>query len=756
MTDSYLPTTDGVVTAVLATRKALEAMGHEVFIIAPDPGPECREEGVYYFNATKLNTYKGYYVPLFPSNKSEILRKIKPDIIHVRGVAFMAEKALIAGWNLGIPVVITYDTAVTEVIDQYSPIKLPRKSLARPARMYLRGILKRANAVIAPTESIKYEILNQLGAVPKKMAVIPTGVDSEQFFRSPAGADVRRKYGFEDKKVVLSVGRLSIEKKVDLVIEAVATMPEDVVLIVVGSGPMEEGLKQLVEAKGLKDRVVFTGYLFGQALVDHYSCADAFVSASMFETQGLTVIEAMSCGLPVACANGRAFKDFIDDGVNGYLFDIGLDSCRNAICSALSAPEDVIANSKETAKQFELRSTTSRLVDFYQEVIDKKRPGETKVAIVTDSYHPHMDGVIACVDVMEEVLNRDGYSAEIIAPDSGRREARRPNVHYCKSVSLPTYEGYYVPVYRSHTKRILKDMGADVMHAQGYTVMTLKGVVAAHQLGLPVVCTFHTLGGDAMQYYSPVKIPKNLGIKLSWIYFRQLAKWIDIIVTPSADTARELKENGIKNEIRPIPTPIDTDRFRPIDGSRIRKKMNLEGKRVMVHVGRVSFEKEINRLVEIVPRLDEDIVLMVVGKGPAMADLKTQAENLGVSDRVIFVGFVPDDELVEYYCAGDIGVMSSRWETECLTVLQALACGLPVACADARALRDYMVDGYNGHLFGDSPDDIVAAINKCFADGGSLKENAIKTLEDYSYSAYQEKLHQLYQDAIAICESKKE
>ena len=139
-----------------------------------------------------------------------------------------------------------------------------------------------------------------------------------------------------------------------------------------------------------------------------------------------------------------------------------------------------------------------------------------------------------------------------------------------------------------------------------------------------------------------------------------------------------------------------------------------------------------------------------------MEDVKSLAERLGVSDRIIFAGFVSDEELVEYYCAGDIGVMSSRWETECLTVLQALACGLPVACADARALRDYMVDGYNGHLFGDSPDEIVEAINKCFLDGDKLKDNAIKTLEPYSYTAYKEKLHQLYQDAIAICASKKE
>ncbi len=756
MADTYLPSKDGVVSIVLATRKALEALGHEVFIIAPDPGAEYREEGVYYFKSVKLKTYPGYHFPLFPSNQSEFIKAIKPDIIHVRGVAMMAEKALIASWNTGIPVVFSYDAAVTDLIELYSPLKLPPKSLVKLTRRYLRSALGRATAVIAPTESIRREILNQLGAVPKHMSVIPLGIDTSQFVRSTAGEQVRKKYCLEGKRVLITVGRLSPEKNIPVLIDTLKKLPEDVALMVVGSGPMEPELRQRVADNGLEGRVVFTGYLSGQDLVDHYSAADAFVSASTSEMQGTAALEAMSCGLPVACAGERAYKDIVEDGVNGFLFDADEDSCLKAVESVLSASEEIITAAKETAKRFDISKTTPVLVDYYREVINKGKPGETKIAIVTDSYHPHMDGVIACVDVMEQLLNGDGYAAEIVAPDSGHREARRPNVHYCKSISLGTYEGYYVPIYPSRTKKMLRDMGADVMHAQGYTLMTLKGVVAAHQLGIPVICTFHTLGGDAMQYYSPVKIPKKTGIRLSWIYFRQLAKWIDIIVTPSEDTARELRANGIPNEIRSIPTPVDTDRFKPVDGSRIRKKYNLEGKRVMVHVGRVSYEKEINRLVEILPRLDEDIVLMVVGKGPALDHLKSQAKKLDVSDRVIFAGFVPDEELVEYYCAGDIDVMSSRWETECLTVLQALACGLPVACADARALRDYMVDGYNGHLFGDSPDDIVTAINKCFAEGDRMRANAIKTLEPYSYSAYKEKLHQLYRDAIAICESKKE
>ena len=293
ITDSYLPTTDGVVTAVLTTRRSLEALGHTVFIIAPDPGPEYREEGVYYFPAMKLRTYEGYYIPIFPSEKVTLLKKLNPDIIQVRGVAFMAVKALIASKQLDIPIIINYDTAVTEVVDQYSPIKLSKDILVNLTKKYLRKILARANAVIAPTNVIAKEILNDVGALPKKIGIIPTGIDTEFFTRSDAGNPLREKYGLVGKRVLLSVGRLSVEKSVDRIIRVLRKLPEDTVLLIVGKGPMENDLKKLVEDEGLTDRVKFLGYLHGQDLVDHYSCADAYVSASMFETQVLTVLESI-------------------------------------------------------------------------------------------------------------------------------------------------------------------------------------------------------------------------------------------------------------------------------------------------------------------------------------------------------------------------------------------------------------------------------------------------------------------------------
>ena len=375
MTDSFYPTTDGVAVAVNVTRRCLEAEGHKVSIIAPDPGrEEDRLPGVHYFPAVKFRKYKGYFVPILPSNGTELIRELNPDVIHIRGVAVMALKAMIAGHNTRIPTVLTYDTVVTEVIGMYSPIKLPKEVLGKLATVYLKQLLKRPSAVAVPTPSTARE-LESMGVVPKRLEVVPTGIDTKYFsFRPEGRKKIRAGYGIsDDTKVVLFVGRLSFEKNVDLLIRSMPLLPENTVLMIVGDGPARESLEAAVDGAGIRGRTVFTGYVRGSPLVDHYSAADVFVSPSVFETQGFTVQEAMSCGVPVACGNGRAYTDFIRDGENGFLFNLDEKSCAEAISKALSASKEVLANSMDTAKSYGLVPCTEKLVNLYREVIDSRK-----------------------------------------------------------------------------------------------------------------------------------------------------------------------------------------------------------------------------------------------------------------------------------------------------------------------------------------------------------------------------------------------
>ena len=369
MTDSYFPTRDGVVTSICTIKESLEELGHEVFIIAPEPEKEKRQEGVYYFKAVKFKSYDGYYVPIFPTNKIEMLKKINPDIIHIHGVATMAIRGLICGHTLGIPTVMTFHTMVDDAAQYYSPIKLPPETMNRLVWIYLRQILKRMDVVVTPTACIGEEIKGH-GAVCRNLVTVPTGAKTDVFHPGMPYDDLVSKYGLEGKRVIIHVGRVSYEKDIDMVIRAMRHV--DAHLLIVGKGPAKDDLEELVKSLRLEDKITFTGFVSDEDLPRFYNMGDMVVSASKFETQGLTILEAMATGKPVACRNGRAFAEIVKDGVNGYLFDDD-DECVRAIERCLDAPEDVRRASFETAMENSRAKSIERYVKAYELAIETKR-----------------------------------------------------------------------------------------------------------------------------------------------------------------------------------------------------------------------------------------------------------------------------------------------------------------------------------------------------------------------------------------------
>jgi 1,2-diacylglycerol 3-alpha-glucosyltransferase len=369
ITDSYYPTRDGVVTSITLAKEGLEKLGHEVIVVAPDPGKEQRMDGVRYFRSIEFKSYNGYFVPIYPSNKDEIIRSIDPDIIHIHGIALMALKGIIAAKNQKIPIVLTYHTMVEDTIEFYSPLKVFPNIQKRMAWVYLRGLLRRPDVVIGPSEDTIDKLLRK-GTRPKRTEVIPTGIDTARFKPSLNGNAVRERYCLNDSKVVLYVGRLSFEKNINVIINALR-YADDVKLLIAGKGPAKESLEETARNAGVEDRVIFAGFVPDGELSQLYAAADVFVSASRFETQGLSVLEALACALPVACADGGAFTDYIKDGVNGFLFSEGEEECANAIRSCISCGPEIKENARATAESMSAESCAKILEKLYEELIKK-------------------------------------------------------------------------------------------------------------------------------------------------------------------------------------------------------------------------------------------------------------------------------------------------------------------------------------------------------------------------------------------------
>ena len=167
----------------------------------------------------------------------------------------------------------------------------------------------------------------------RSVVVIPNGVDTKKFsYASSKREEIRNRYNLENKKVLISVGRIVGWKGFQLVIEALKIMPEWHYLLLGDGGYLDE-LKQLAEKNMVADRVVFAGEISNSVLPDYLSAGDIFVQPSIgHEAFGITLLEAMSCGLPVVASRNGGMKDIVMDGTNGYLFETGnIDDMKKAI-----------------------------------------------------------------------------------------------------------------------------------------------------------------------------------------------------------------------------------------------------------------------------------------------------------------------------------------------------------------------------------------------------------------------------------------
>ncbi len=373
-TDTYLPTVDGVVNSIRNTRTTLEAQGHEVLIIAPGAGTaEDGRNRTLYCRSHELRRYPGYRLAVYPSRREQaFLKDCGVDLVHSHGIAFMGLKGMWAARELNLPMVLTFHTMIQDAIPHYTSRRAGGRVLERLVGLYLRSFLHRCGAVVAPTEVVLEE-LRRLAPAMRRTAVIPSGVNVQRFHPGLDGGAVRERHGLENAEVILHVGRVAPEKNVDLLLRAFPLLRRrrpHARLLVVGAGPALPRCRRIVEEHGMEELVQFAGFVPDEELPAYYAASDALATASAFETQGLVVLEAMACGLPVAAVNYRAFPEYIQDGRNGFLYSPGDPQAGSeAMERALAAGEDVRVRARETAERFSLESCAERLLALYETML---------------------------------------------------------------------------------------------------------------------------------------------------------------------------------------------------------------------------------------------------------------------------------------------------------------------------------------------------------------------------------------------------
>jgi 1,2-diacylglycerol 3-alpha-glucosyltransferase len=365
---------DGVVNSIRNTKIALEKLGHEVIVIAPGDRENWNssEKDTLYCRAIEFRRYPGYRIAIYPT-KSDLffLEEHGVDIVHSHGVAFMGLKGMWAARELGIPMVLTFHTMILDAVPYYTTPRPGSGIIRKLISLYLRGFLHHCGVVVAPTRAVLRE-LEGIAPRMRRKAVVPNGVDVDRFRPGLDGRPVRERHGLEDGEVLLYVGRVAPEKDVGFLIEAFPRILErrsDMRLLLVGTGPSLGRFERVVEKMGLKDKVVFAGFVSDQDLPHYYAACDVMASASRFETQGLVALEAMACGKPVVAVNYRAFPDYLKEEANGFLFEPGdVEGFCDAVLKALDCDGDLKDRARKTAEEFSLERCTAKLLAIYEEM----------------------------------------------------------------------------------------------------------------------------------------------------------------------------------------------------------------------------------------------------------------------------------------------------------------------------------------------------------------------------------------------------
>ncbi|HHU09750.1 MAG TPA: glycosyltransferase family 1 protein [Intrasporangiaceae bacterium] len=327
VTESFLPTRNGVTTSVCRVTEELTARDHEVAIVAPGPAPQE-------FAGAEVHALRTVSVRQFPTGLptyrvEAVLAELDPDVVHLASPFAVGARGVYAAARLGLPTVAVYQTDMPSYLAQHAP-GVVGASAGRTAWHWIRLLHNRVDRTLAPSRPTVAE-LHRHGI--NRVHLWGRGVDTRRYTphrrQSPAVTALRRRVAPDGGTIVGYVGRLAPEKEVDRLIE-VARVP-GVRLLVVGDGPSRPALERLLP------EAVFVGFLDGAALADAYAACDVFVHTGTRETFGQTLQEAAASGLPVIAPAAGGPLDLVRPGETGYLFAPDRPGALSACVGALVA-----------------------------------------------------------------------------------------------------------------------------------------------------------------------------------------------------------------------------------------------------------------------------------------------------------------------------------------------------------------------------------------------------------------------------------
>lgn len=333
-TESYPPLVNGVSTSILMLEHALTKLGHEVFIITVSDNKKdyVLENNGHILRLPSVNLANCYdykMTSVYPIKAVNMIKKMNLDVIHSNVEFTVGIFARVVSEQLSIPLVHTYHTNWEDYTHYITKNKKILDDICKKLLKYLVVFFedKTVTELIVPSNKI-YNLFKDKYKFTKNIHIIQTGIETSKFYKEKFNQkdinSLKKKLGIKKKDfVVMTVSRLAKEKSVDRIInnhKELVKKYSNMKLLIVGDGPDIDKLKDEAKSLGVSDSVIFTGKVPLSDIPIYYQLGDVFVTASKSETQGLTVVEAISSSLPVVAVKDDSFVNSVIEEFNGFVF----------------------------------------------------------------------------------------------------------------------------------------------------------------------------------------------------------------------------------------------------------------------------------------------------------------------------------------------------------------------------------------------------------------------------------------------------
>ncbi len=391
-----------------------------------------------------------------------------------------------------------------------------------------------------------------------------------------------------------------------------------------------------------------------------------------------------------------------------------------------------------------------------------------RICLFTDSFLPYISGVTSAVFNQANELARRGHEVSIFhpRPHSADSFSSVPGLDPSVSCfglpfSVPTPKipklRFSVPLFL-FTYRRLRKAPPDLIHVHTEFGCGLEGMLLGRWKKVPVIGTFHTFFAEP-DYLKQFHIP-NFAFtrKAMWKYSVTFFNRCSHIVSPSKSVKEHLQERGLSTEATLLSNGIEEIDFRPREEiAAFRRSLGIDDF-AFIYVGRISPEKSLSIVLKAfkqVLEVNPKAKLVIVGAGPSDKQIDRDLAELGIANSVVRTGRIERNTLMKenYPLLGDVFVTASKTENQPVSLLEAMAFGLPMVGPRAKGIPELVRNGEDGLIF--EPDDVYgmsSAMIRLMTDSQlrkSMSQAALDHAATHSMSKIGDRLESIYEEALA-------